>query len=304
MYPLLLNAPYKERLWGGRRIFDILGLPKYENASELWLLSSKPEGVCTVKNGEYKNRGLDELFYEKGRAIGGKKLKKGTELPLFIRLTDAKDRLPIGVSTRERLIYVAEASENSQMIYGFTRDLTADELARRISSNTLSPVCNYVSLKKGDLINIPAGLLHAIGKDVLFFETSHADEEFFAVSDYGRTAPDGSRVTLDIRNAQKIIKTTAAPTAAARLEDTFLYPFGTVSEIPSAEGLSVSLIRLDGSAGMREDESFISVILTSGSAALSYPSGTINLNPLDSVLIPAGIPVKFTGYGDILCSHI
>lgn len=304
MYPILLHSPSKREIWGGKKIYGMFPEEEYENASELWLLSCREDGESTVKNGSLKDSTVGQVFEELGKRFGGKKYDPFKAFPIFIKLVDAKDSLPIGASTKNRLLYIADAEPDAQMVYGFSRDTSESEIRQRISTNTLFSVCNYSAVKKGDIISIPAGLIHAIGKGILCYEILAGDEEFYPISDYGRTDENGNRLPLMISSALHILDYSAAPSNAARLEDTFLYPFGTVSEFPTDKSLFVSLIRLSGSAGLSENESFISAVITEGSATMSYPSGSVHLKTGDSIVIPAGMNVKFTGYADILCSHL
>lgn len=304
MYPLLLNSPAKSEVWGGNKIGALLKGEEYENASEAWLCSASEDGESVIKNGDLKGETLGQVFEKFGKKMGGSKYEHSLPFPFLIKIIDAKDSLPLGVSTKERLIYISEAENDAKIIFGFVRDTSDFEMRQRISSNTCFSVLNLASVKKGDIINIPAGTIHAIGKGILCYEILYGDEEFYPVSDYGRTDSLGKSLPLKPEAALKIMNYKKAPQFAARIEDTFLYPFGTVSEFPANEGLSVSLIRLGGSVGISENDSFVSVVTVSGSAAMSYPSGTVNLSAGDSIIIPAGIKTKFTGYADIICTHL
>ena len=54
MYPMLLDFPYKQEIWGGDHLCRIFKEEEYKSASEIWLLSALTEGETTVKNGELK----------------------------------------------------------------------------------------------------------------------------------------------------------------------------------------------------------------------------------------------------------
>ena len=276
---------------------------EYKGASQIWLLSGSEEGESVVKNGSYKDKTIGQVFEELGKGFGGAKYDEKKPFPLFIRLIDAKDSLPLEVCTKERLIYIAFAEPDAQMIYGFSHNINNEEIRRRLSSNTLFPACNLVSVKSGDIIKIPAGLLCAVGKGILCYEISFTESNFYTISDYGRADAHGNRSPINTAQALRYIYLGASG-GNVKSDDTFLYPFGTVSEANLSNAAHISLIRLAGSAGIYENDSFMSVIVTDGSVMFSYPSGNMHLKTGDSILIPARTNTKFAGYANLLCSHI
>ncbi len=302
MYPLLLHSPFKKDLWGGDRLEKIFS-KEYNGASQVWLLSADEEGESVVKNGELKGKTLSETAELFGRAFFGADYDGEKPFPLFIRLIDAHDSLPLDVCTKDRLIYIADADADARIIYGFAHAMGPDEIRRRLSVNTLIPACNFVPVRKGDIIKIPAGHLYAAGKGILCYEISFTDGERFVISDYGRLDGEGNRSAVRPEEALAHVYCGASGQNVTA-DDTFLYPFGTVSEVNMNAKAHVSLIRLAGSAGIFESESFMSVIVTDGSVAFSYPSGNMRLKTGDSVLIPAGTKTKFTGYAELLYTHI
>ena len=302
MYPMLLDFPYKQEIWGGDNLCRIFKEEEYKSASEIWLLSALTEGETTVKNGELKGETVSRIAEKFGRSFAGGHFDTQAPFPLFIKVLDAKDNLPLAVCTRDRLIYIAEAEEGANMIFGFTHNLNDYEIHRRISQNALFSACNFLPVKSGDIIKIPTGYVSAVGKGIICYEIGFTDAENYILSDYGRTDLNGQRKIINI---DKTLKNTYLGAAGniTKPDDTFLYPFGTVSEAGLDE-VSVSLVRLAGSMGINEEQSFVSLIVLSGSAMLSYPSGSMHLKMGDSLLIPADMRVKITGYADLLCSHI
>ena len=89
------------------------------------------------------------------------------------------------------------------MIYFISghRDLTKEEFERRIKENTLTEVCNFVPVHKGDVFFISAGTLHAIGEGILIAEVQQNSNTTYRVSDYGRLGADGKPRPLHIEKA-------------------------------------------------------------------------------------------------------
>ena len=64
MYPLLLEPPVKDYLWGGTRLkTDYHFKTDKEKAAEAWVLSCHKDGADTVTNGELAGKTLPLLNF-------------------------------------------------------------------------------------------------------------------------------------------------------------------------------------------------------------------------------------------------
>ena len=278
MYPLLLKAPLKDYLWGGTRLKEEYGFESdKEKVAEAWVLSCHKDGNSIVKNGEYAEKTLQEVLDIWGKEALGAKSDRFTYFPVLIKLIDAKDRLSVQVHPddeyalknegeygKTEMWYVVDCEEGAELIYGFNQDISQGEFLERISSNTLSPVCNYVPVKKGDVFFIEAGTLHAIGKGILIAEVQQNSNTTYRVSDYGRLGADGKPRELHIKQAVDVTKTEKPTKPYGNVGDVTLYPFGTVRELSSCEYFTAELINLDGNVGIYDNESFISLLILEG----------------------------------------
>ncbi len=318
MYPLLLKAPLKDYLWGGRRLIDEYGFETdKEKAAEAWMLSCHKDGNSIVRNGELAGLTLQQAVETWGQVSLGKKCADFTYFPILIKLIDAKDRLSVQVHPNDEyalanegeygkteMWYVVDCDEDAKLIYGFNQDITRGEFLERINNNNLSPVCNYVPVKKGDVFFIEAGTMHAIGKGILIAEVQQNSNTTYRVSDYGRLGADGKPRELHIKQAIEVTKTQKPTKPYGAVGDVTLYPFGTVRELASCEYFTTELIRLDGNVGIYDNDSFISLLVLDGSATLSYTGGMMRLKKGDSVFVPAGLKVRLTGNAEIMYSHL
>lgn len=318
MYPLLLKGAVKDYIWGGNRLKSEFGFETdIEKAAEAWVLSCHKDGECTVKNGEFAGMTLTEAISKWGSAALGKNAEKFEYFPLLIKLIDAKDRLSVQVHPDDRyalknegeygkteMWYVVDAEEDAQLIYGFNRKIDKAEFERRIKNNTLSEVCNFVPAKKGDIFFISAGTLHAIGKGLLIAEIQQNSNTTYRVSDYGRLGADGKPRPLHIDKAIAVTKTCPPQEEYGNVGEMTLYPFGLVRTLAECEFFTAELLSLDGNAGMCEQDSFLSLLVTDGNAILSYPDGNIHLKKGDSLFVPAGLRFALSGKAEIICSRV
>lgn len=318
MYPLLLKAPLKDYLWGGTRLKDEFGFETdKEKAAEAWVLSCHKDGNSIVRNGEFSGQTLQEVINLWGKDVLGKKADSFTYFPILIKLIDAKDRLSVQVHPddeyalknegeygKTEMWYVVDCDEGAQLIYGFNQNISQGEFLERISNNNLSPVLNYVPVKKGDVFFIEAGTLHAIGKGILIAEVQQNSNTTYRVSDYGRLGADGKPRKLHIKQALEVTKTKKPDIPYGNVGDVTLYPFGTVRELAKCEYFTTELINLDGNVGIYDNDSFISLLVLDGEVAISYPGGMMRLKKGDSVFIPAGLKIRLTGAAEIIYTHM
>lgn len=318
MYPLLLKAPLKDYLWGGRRLIDEYGFESDKDiAAEAWMLSCHKDGNSVVRNGKFAGLNLQQAIEHWGEKALGKKAQGFTYFPILIKLIDAKDRLSVQVHPADdyalahegeygktEMWYVVDCDEGAKLIYGFNQNITQGEFLERINSNNLSPVCNYVPVKKGDVFFIEAGTMHAIGKGILIAEVQQNSNTTYRVSDYGRLGADGKPRQLHINQAVAVTKTTKPTMPYGDVGDLTLYPFGTVRELASCEYFTTELINLNGNVGVYDDESFISLLMLDGEVSLSYTGGMLRLKKGDSVFLPAGLKACLCGTAEILYTHM
>lgn len=318
MYPLLLKAPLKDYLWGGRRLIDEYGFEsESEKAAEAWMLSCHKDGNSIIRNGEFAGQTLQYAVEAWGKKALGKKAADFTYFPILIKLIDAKDRLSVQVHPDDKyalanegeygkteMWYVVDCDEDAKLIYGFNQDISQGEFMERITSNNLSPVCNYVPVKKGDVFFIEAGTMHAIGKGILIAEVQQNSNTTYRVSDYGRLGADGKPRQLHIKQAVEVTKTTKPTRAYGNIGDVTLYPFGQVRELATCQYFTTSLINLDGNVGIYDNDSFVSLLILSGEVSVSYTGGMMKLKKGDSLFLPAGLKARLSGTAEILYTHM
>ncbi|MCR4330447.1 MAG: mannose-6-phosphate isomerase, partial [Patescibacteria group bacterium] len=64
LYPLKFGPIYQYRLWGGRRLADLLTapLPDDDPVGEAWLLSDRDDQTSRVANGLLKGQTISQLI--------------------------------------------------------------------------------------------------------------------------------------------------------------------------------------------------------------------------------------------------
>lgn len=318
MYPLLLKPPIKDYIWGGAKLKTEYNFETDKDiAAEAWVLSCHKDGPDIVMNGELAGKTLPEAIKIWGDKALGERAAAFPYFPLLIKLIDAKDRLSVQVHPdneyalknegefgKTEMWYVVDCEEGAQLIYGFSRDVSREEFEQRIKDNTLSEICNYVPVHKGDVFFISAGTLHAIGAGILIAEVQQNSNTTYRVSDYGRLGADGKPRPLHIEKALEVTERTKPSVPYGAVGNEEPTNFGSVRRLASCEYFTASLISLDGEAQLEETGSFVSLVLLDGAAELKYSGGALSLKKGGSVFIPAGLRFSVSGKAEILFSRV
>ncbi len=318
MYPLLLSAPLKDYIWGGKRLKEDFGFTSQnEKIAEAWVLSCHKDGTNTVLNGEMKGKKLSEVIDIWGISSLGRKAERFDYFPLLIKLIDACDKLSVQVHPNDEyairyegeygkteLWYVVDCEPNSKILYGFKSDITKEEFAKRIEENTLDDVVNYVEVNKGDVFFIPSGTLHSIGKGVLIAEIQQNSNITYRVSDYGRLGADGKPRELHVEKAKEVTNLTANTLAYGDIGETKLIGETKIRSLIECDKFSAEFIDLNGSLEIENPDSFVSLLVLDGEGEIRYDNGFLKLIKGSSVFVPAGLKTTIMGNMNVLKSEI
>ena len=99
LYPLRLAPIYQYRLWGGRRLANLLSapLPGDGPIGEAWILSDREDHMSQVANGPLNGRTLGELREQFQEQLMGKLAYHFRRFPLLLKFLDAHEMLSVQV---------------------------------------------------------------------------------------------------------------------------------------------------------------------------------------------------------------
>ena len=126
--------------------------------------------------------------------------------------------------------YVLDAKADTNLVYGFNRDVSETEVRNTIDNGTIESYLNHVSVHKDDLFYIESGTVHAIGAGCLIAEIQESSNLTYRLYDYGRIDKNGKTRALHIDKAMKVanMKSSAAPRQPMRV---LKYRSGCASEL-------------------------------------------------------------------------
>lgn len=318
MYPLLLKAPVKDYLWGGTKLKEDFGLETEKDiAAEGWMLSCHKDGSSIVANGELAGKTLPEAIEILGKEALGKNAENFSYFPILIKLIDAKQSLSVQVHPddeyamrvegeygKTEMWYIVDCEEGASLIYGFNRNVEKEEFERRIKENTLTEICNYVPVKKGDVFFISAGTLHAIGEGILIAEVQQNSNSTYRVYDFGRVGADGKPRELHIEKAIDVTKTTTPTIPYGNIGKVTDFVWGSERELANCDLFTAKTLQIDGKTEIENKDSFVSLIVLNGEITVLYDGGEIKAQKGASIFIPANYKVDVCGKADVLYSYI
>lgn len=216
LHPIRLKSSLHETIWGGRRLErdGWKQLPPGNIAiGESW----ETEVTTVAENEPYRGRTLGSLVEElDSRLLGTSVIDLfGHRFPLLAKFLDANSKLSVQVHPddsyarlheqgklgKTEFWYVLDAAPEATIVHGFKTATSREEVRQAIHDLTLENLLQEVHVSKGDIIFVPAGAVHAIGKDVLLYELQEYSDLTYRLYDYGRLTSAGTPRELHIERS-------------------------------------------------------------------------------------------------------
>ena len=302
LYPLIFTPILKERIWGGEKMQTVLGKnTKMQHCGESWELSGVAGDVSVVNNGFLKGNNLQELIeVYMGDLVGEKVYDRfGLEFPVLIKFIDAQDDLSIqvhpdddmakekhGAYGKTEMWYVMEAAANSNIIVGFNQEMNRKKYVKALNDKKLKDFLNFEKVDAGDCFFIPAGRIHAIGKDILLAEIQQTSDVTYRIYDWDR---------VDESNKPRELHTELAVDAIDyKLYEEYKTPYkkplqGTV-ELVNCPYFTTNLVCLDKPVVKNYGnlDSFVIYICTAGDCFIVWGTNeSMKISKGNTILIPA-----------------
>lgn len=326
LYPLQFHPIYKEKVWGGTALREKFGrsLPA-DNIGESWEVAGHLHGVSITANGPLAGKSLVELMDVYGPELIGKALPSEylTRFPLLLKFLDANAYLSVQVHPDDEYArvheqgelgkceawYVVAAQPGAEIIYGLQEGVTKRDFLQALEEGTIESLLGRVPVKPGDVFNVPAGLLHALGKGVLAAEIQQNSDAVYRVYDWNRVDEDGNRRELHIEQALDVIDFDMPPPPAVRglglTEEGGKRTFLVANKYFVLELLDSTGRMIERPAGER----FHLLTGLQGRIKVEWPvdskKDSLILKPGNSLLVPAAIETyELVGRGRIMRCYV
>ena len=319
IYPLEFSAQLFYRLWGGHQLKTRLGKKcNHPICGESWEISGLEGNVSVITNGPHQGKGLNELIAEYAEEILGHRViqRFGKKFPLLIKFIDAQEPLSVQVHPNDALAqkrhncwgksemwYILSAAKNAALTLGFISPITRDDFLNHCQNKTLDSVLKKQKVNKGDVVNIPAGLLHAIGGGILLAEIQQASDVTYRVYDY-------DRIDAKKGKPRKLHQNEAVDAVDFSLGDPLIdYETSENSAVSLVESdyFSTHLIHVNGnySCENASEDAFSVLIGVEGDVVLSYQQKTYSIGLGKTILLPAALgKYCLKGSGKVLVTTV
>ena len=240
------------------------------------------------------------------------------EIPLLIKIITAKEALSVQVHPKDSLAwemehgngktemwYVMDCEPDAYLYYGLKHRISVNEFRKRIENGTLLEVCRRVMVRKGDVLFVPAGIIHAIGRGITEAEVQQSSDITYRVYDYDRKDENQRRRTLHIEKALKAAN--FMPPLPGR------HPMGPRIEkngysktlLVQCPYFVVQLYEIVECMEGNVEASFQSFLVLEGEGSLKSNYGSLKLTKGDSIFLPKGMGAyQLIGRLQILISEV
>jgi mannose-6-phosphate isomerase len=212
--PLVFFPLFKEKVWGGRGLGQRLGkaIPAGVPIGESWEISAVPGDESIARSGPYSGKTLPEICAKEATGLLGNISEGSVSFPLLYKFIDANDRLSVqvhpdderarsqspGAFGKTECWYIVDAKPGTEVLCGFKQGVRLSDVKNAVLDNSLPSLCNYLSIKPGDVVFVPAGTVHATLAGTLLYEVQQTSDTTFRLYDWGRTGADGKPRALHV----------------------------------------------------------------------------------------------------------
>jgi len=303
LYPLKFHPILKEKIWGGSRLKKLFNKPTAsDKIGESWELSGYPGDESVVANGFLAGNQLNELIEVYMDELVGEKVfnRFGLTFPLLFKFIDANDDLSIQVHPddetalkkhdslgKTEMWYVVDADKNGELIVGFKNDCSAAEFLTALNEKNLEGLLQRVSVKKGDVIFIHPGLVHAIKKGVVVAEIQENSDLTYRIYDYQRKDENGKERDLHLEAALEVIDFSACKNP---LVD-YVEKMNEVTTLVSCQYFTTNLLAFNQHflRNYVQIDSLVVYMCLEGNFIIEYENNRTPVEKGETVLIPASI---------------
>ncbi len=289
LLPLQVSVQFHARVWGGQRLKPTTK-PEIP-IGEAWLIHE----LNTVQSGVFAGRSLKALALEFGSDLLGTNYK-ASRFPLLIKLLDCADWLSIQVHPNDlqavqlegvgqlgktEAWHLLEVDAGAKLIAGVKNGISQVVLETAIRSGNVQDVAQFEAVQSGDTVMMHAGTMHALGPGMLLYEVQQTSDITYRVYDWDRPASAGRALHLE----QSVAVTT---TSAAKAQHEPVFSSGAVV-LTTCPYFVLEKLK-NTTKAVPDGSSFHTITLTKGSAMLECAGMTMQLQPYDSIIIPATSP--------------
>lgn len=204
--PLLVDKP-----WGGSRLSRIgRDVAADGKVGESWdlvdlhpTMTGVDDAVSRVSGGPLDGLALPDLVRDRCADLLGPAFTGAEHFPLLVKHIDARENLSVQVHPPAELVaripgiwlkteswVVAAADPGAELMIGLRPEVTRDALRAAAGTSAMVGLLARIPARVGDVVHVPAGVVHALGAGVVVTEVQSPSDTTFRLYDwpeeYGR----------------------------------------------------------------------------------------------------------------------
>ncbi|MBR6546915.1 MAG: class I mannose-6-phosphate isomerase [Bacteroidales bacterium] len=215
LYPFKFIPVASRRPWGGSNLVTKYGkafvecddegneiaLGADELIGESWEIADMGFEDSVLSNGWLAGNTISEIMETYLERVVGEDVYKyfGRQFPLLVKFLDINGKLSVQVHPddeiaaerydalgKSELWYVLDAQPDANVYMGFKREVTAQEFYDKCNDGTVVDLLNVIHPKKGDVLFITPGTVHAVDGNIQLVEIQESSDLTFRLYDWGR----------------------------------------------------------------------------------------------------------------------
>ena len=215
LYPFKFIPVASRRPWGGSNLVTKYGkafvecddegneiaLGADELIGESWEIADMGFEDSVLANGWLAGNTISEIMETYLERVVGEDVYKyfGRQFPLLVKFLDINGKLSVQVHPddeiaaerydalgKSELWYVLDAQPDANVYMGFKREVTAQEFYDKCNDGTVVDLLNVFHPKKGDVLFITPGTVHAVDGNIQLVEIQESSDLTFRLYDWGR----------------------------------------------------------------------------------------------------------------------
>lgn len=329
LYPLRFTPAPSVRVWGGSSLIKDLGksftqtdeegnvrqLTTEDKIAESWEIADMGSlADSVVENGYLAGNAISDLMEVYFDRLVGEHVynRFGRQFPLLIKYLDICDKLSfqvhpddeVGMSRYDSLgktevWYIVDASEDATVYMGFNKPINGTILYDKCHAQTILEDVNQIHPKKGDVIFIKPGTVHAATGHIVVAEIQESSDLTFRLYDWGREFDPKTARKMHLEEAMDLIDYQPYDWSNFHKAEEFAgsEPKKTLVSVPQFE-VSKKIVSAPERILTEEFDSFLIYMCLDGKVSLQVPSaGGENENYIlekgQTILIPAEVEEFF-----------
>jgi mannose-6-phosphate isomerase len=217
--PFQLFPNFEKRVWGRESLAPYFENPTpHEKIGEAWFTSQNNRTSLGIT--------LEELLASHGEILGTACHSDHPGVcPLLLKFLFTSERLSVQVHPdddyarrhhqclgKTEAWYVLDSQPPGEVGVGFSRPLSPEELTKTAHSGEIEDLVGWRQAKRGDVIFVPAGTVHAIGAGLTICEIQENSDITYRLYDYGRPRE------LHLEHGARVSETGVYENAARKLK--------------------------------------------------------------------------------------